>query len=119
MILIFGPLASPRIEPVIETFARSSAEERTVDPSTTSTGWRSTESPSTSSTSTTSPTATLYCLPPVFTIAYIGWYSWLFDVLGLTVTGPGCSFGLILPAQRTNLRAAELAGRANERTARR
>src|SRR5688500_9444440 len=71
---IFGPLVCSTSLPVTENFARAAASAVTSVPSTTSSVWREISvpgSPSSFSTSTMSPTATLYCLPPVLTIAYI------------------------------------------------
>src|ERR1041384_4074667 len=71
---IFGPLVCSTSLPVTENFARAAASAVTSVPSTTSSAWREISvpgSPSSFSTSTMSPTATLYCLPPVLTIAYI------------------------------------------------
>src|SRR5689334_11810387 len=71
---IFGPLVCSTSLPVTENFSRAAASAVTLVPSTTSSAWREISvpgSPSSFSTSTMSPTATLYCLPPVLTIAYI------------------------------------------------
>src|SRR5207253_2351354 len=60
---------------VTETLPRASASAMTSLPSTTSSAGKLTSAPgppSSFSTWTMSPTATLYCLPPVLTIAYIG-----------------------------------------------
>src|SRR5882757_2059236 len=72
---IFGPLVCSRISPVTATFASSLASVVTLAPSTTSATGSETDAPASSSsfsTFTMSPTATLYCLPPVLTIAYVG-----------------------------------------------
>src|SRR5687768_7453037 len=71
--LIFGPLVWATTSPETLTLASASASEVTAEPSTTSRAGSATLSPGppeTFSTSTTSPTATLYCLPPVLTMAY-------------------------------------------------
>src|SRR5687768_11627789 len=71
--LIFGPLVWATTSPLTLTLASASASEVTAEPSTTSRAGSATLSPGppeTFSTSTTSPTATLYCLPPVLTMAY-------------------------------------------------
>src|SRR5947208_13287648 len=71
---ILGPLVCSRTSPVTATFSRSLAALVTFAPSTTrATGSETLEpgSESSFSTLTTSPTATLYCLPPVLTIAYV------------------------------------------------
>src|ERR1700754_5237019 len=71
---ILGPLVCSSTSPVTATFARSFASVVTVAPSTTRATGSDTEAPASSSsfsTLTTSPTATLYCLPPVLTIAYV------------------------------------------------
>src|SRR3954467_6410765 len=71
---IFGPLVCSSTSPVTATFSRSLASVVTFAPSTTrATGSETLAPASTSSfsTLTTSPTATLYCLPPVLTIAYV------------------------------------------------
>src|SRR6478736_7557502 len=71
---ILGPLVCSSTSPVTATFSRSLASVVTVAPSTTrATGSETLEpgSESSFSTLTTSPTATLYCLPPVLTIAYV------------------------------------------------
>src|SRR6476661_355537 len=71
---ILGPLVCSSTSPVTATFSRSLASVVTFAPSTTrATGSETFEpgSESSFSTLTTSPTATLYCLPPVLTIAYV------------------------------------------------
>src|SRR6478672_534303 len=71
---IFGPLVCATTSPDTVTSASASAAEVTDGPSTSSTAGRVTAapgSPAIFSTSMTSPSATLYCLPPVLTIAYI------------------------------------------------
>src|SRR3979490_2072549 len=71
---ILGPLVCSSTSPVTATFSRSLASVVTFAPSTTrATGSETLEPGSDSSFSTlsTSPTATLYCLPPVLTIAYV------------------------------------------------
>src|SRR5256714_12689816 len=70
---ILGPLVCSTTLPVTETFDNASASVVTSPPSTYNTAGKVCSvpgSPSSFSTSTTSPTATLYCLPPVLTIAY-------------------------------------------------
>src|SRR3954469_22672248 len=72
---IFGPLVCPTTLPTTDTLASLAASVVTSSPSTTSSAGNESSapgSPSSFSTSTMSPTATLYCLPPVLTIAYIG-----------------------------------------------
>src|ERR1700742_1620359 len=72
---ILGPLVWLTTLPVTATLPSASASAVTSVPSTTSSAGKLTSvpgSPSSFSTWTTSPTATLYCLPPVLTIAYIG-----------------------------------------------
>src|SRR2546421_6454917 len=72
---IFGPLVCATTSPVTATLASFSASVTRSGPSTTSTADSDTASPgapTSFSTSITSPSATLYCLPPVLTIAYIG-----------------------------------------------
>src|SRR5689334_11205144 len=72
---ILGPLVCSSTSAVTATFSRSLAAVVTFAPSTTSATGSETESPASSSsfsTLTMSPTATLYCLPPVLTIAYVG-----------------------------------------------
>src|SRR6266511_1786565 len=72
---IFGPLVCATTSPVTEILASSAASVTRSAPSTTSTADSDTASPgapASFSTSITSPSATLYCLPPVLTIAYIG-----------------------------------------------
>src|ERR1700754_1922137 len=72
---ILGPLVWLTTLPVTDTLPNASASAVTSVPSTTSSAGKLTSvpgSPSSFSTWTTSPTATLYCLPPVLTIAYIG-----------------------------------------------
>src|SRR4051794_27529557 len=71
---ILGPLVCATTSPVTATLASASRSVVTSSPSTSSRAGRSTlepGSPTIFSTSTTSPTATLYCLPPVLTMAYI------------------------------------------------
>src|SRR6476469_9825651 len=71
---ILGPLVCSSTSRVTATFSRSLAALVTFAPSTTrATGSETSApgSPSSFSTLTTSPTATLYCLPPVLTIAYV------------------------------------------------
>src|SRR6476661_5708639 len=72
--MIFGPLVCATTSPETVTSARASALAVTDGPSTRRTAGRVTAapgSPSSFSISMTSPSATLYCLPPVLTIAYI------------------------------------------------
>src|SRR5437016_12618438 len=72
---IFGPLVCATTSPVTATLASFAASVTRSGPSTTSTADSDTASPgepASFSTSITSPSATLYCLPPVLTIAYIG-----------------------------------------------
>src|SRR6476660_4126349 len=72
---ILGPLVCATTSAVTLTLASASASCVTVSPSTRRIGDRATSAPaaaSSFSTSITSPSATLYCLPPVLTIAYIG-----------------------------------------------
>src|ERR687890_1659363 len=79
----FGPLVWATTSPVTVTPASAFASLVTSVPSTTSRAGRLTlapASPASFSTSTTSPTATLYCLPPVLTMAY---------TVGLLVAGGG------------------------------
>src|SRR5262245_31979961 len=71
---ILGPLVCSSTSPVTATLASAAASLVTLAPSTTrATGSVTFEpgSESSFSTLTTSPTATLYCLPPVLTIAYV------------------------------------------------
>src|SRR5918994_7402715 len=73
-IRIFGPLVCSTTVAVTEAAASAAASVVTSSPSTRSTAGRLTSAPgfpSIFSTVTTSSTATLYCLPPVLTIAYI------------------------------------------------
>src|SRR3954451_22806849 len=73
--VIFGPLVSPTTRAATLALFSSSGVERTVSPSTTSTGVSATSSPTAAprrSTWTRSPWATRVCFPPVFTTAYIG-----------------------------------------------
>src|ERR1700741_3974776 len=72
---ILGPLVCSTTSPSTDTLASLAASVVTSSPSTTSSAGNESSapgSPSSFSTSTMSPTATLYCLPPVLTIAYIG-----------------------------------------------
>src|SRR6478736_2551214 len=72
--MIFGPLVCATTSPETVTSASASILAVTDGPSTRSTAGRVTAapgSPSSFSISMTSPSATLYCLPPVLTIAYI------------------------------------------------
>src|SRR5439155_14320121 len=74
-IRILGPLVCATTSPVTATLARLAASVTRSVPSTTRTADSETASPgapASFSTSITSPWATLYCLPPVLTIAYIG-----------------------------------------------
>src|SRR3954469_9171312 len=83
MMLSFGPLVWATTSPVTVTPASALASLVTSVPSTTSSAGRlmlAPASPVSFSTSTTSPTATLYCLPPVLTMAY---------TVGLLVAGQG------------------------------
>src|SRR3954470_16823902 len=83
MMLILGPLVWATTSPVTVTPASALASLVTSAPSTTRSAGRLTlapASPVSFSTSTTSPTATLYCLPPVLTMAY---------TVGLLVAGQG------------------------------
>src|SRR5690349_14522666 len=71
---ILGPLVCSSTSNVTATFSSSLAALVTFAPSTTrATGSETLApgSPSSFSTLTTSPTATLYCLPPVLTVAYV------------------------------------------------
>src|SRR2546421_6519984 len=71
---ILGPLVCSSTSPVTATFSSALASEVTSAPSTTRATGNETFAPgseSSFSTLTTSPTATLYCLPPVLTIAYV------------------------------------------------
>src|SRR5262245_37892199 len=71
---IFGPLVCSTTVAVIEAPASAAASVVTSSPSTSSTAGKvisAPGSPSIFSTVSTSSTATLYCLPPVLTIAYI------------------------------------------------
>src|SRR5687768_11118765 len=80
MMRSFGPLVWATTSPATVTPASALASLVTLAPSTTSRAGSATASPTppvTFSTWTTSPTATLYCLPPVLTMAYTG------DLLGL------------------------------------
>src|SRR4051812_40310309 len=73
MMFSFGPLVWATTSPVTLTPASAFASLVTSAPSTRSSAGRLTlapASPASFSTSTTSPTATLYCLPPVLTMAY-------------------------------------------------
>src|SRR5690625_1294204 len=82
MMSIFGPRACSTISAATSTLDRStldrsSALDLTSAPSTSRTGVRATDepgSPSIFSILTRSPSATLYCFPPVLTIAYIEGY---------------------------------------------
>src|ERR1700741_3671990 len=72
---ILGPLVCSTTSPSTDTLASLAASVVTSSPSTTSSAGNESStpgSPPSFSTSTMSPTATLYCLPPVLTIAYIG-----------------------------------------------
>src|SRR3989337_1168382 len=71
---IFGPLVCSTTVAVTEAAESAAASVVTSSPSTRSTAGRLTSAPGSPlifSTVTTSSTATLYCLPPVLTIAYI------------------------------------------------
>src|SRR6202171_6412371 len=71
---ILGPLVCASPSPVTATLASALASLVTVAPSTTRATGSDTDAPgseSSFSTLNTSPTATLYCLPPVLTIAYV------------------------------------------------
>src|SRR3954453_19903043 len=71
--LIFGPLVAATISAETFTPASALASVVTSEPSTTSRAGNVTvapAAPSSFSISTVSPTATLYCLPPVLTMAY-------------------------------------------------
>src|SRR5579875_2661471 len=71
---IFGPLVWATTSAVTATDASASASWVTESPSTSRTAGRRTSAPgaaSSFSTSITSPSATLYCLPPVLTKAYM------------------------------------------------
>src|ERR1700682_4701239 len=71
---ILGPLVCSSTSPGTATLASALASLVTVAPSTTRATGSDTDAPgseSSFSTLTTSPTATLYCLPPVLTIAYV------------------------------------------------
>src|SRR5664279_1700462 len=71
---IFGPLVWATTSPETVTLARVATSVVIFGPSTRRTAGRVTAapgSPSSFSISMTSPSATLYCLPPVLTIAYI------------------------------------------------
>src|ERR1041384_2172475 len=71
---IFGPFVWPTTLPSTDTLASLARSVVTSAAATRSAGNESSApgSPASFSTSTMSPTATLYCLPPVLTIAYIG-----------------------------------------------
>src|SRR6478752_3362099 len=72
--MIFGPLVWATTSPETVTFASASSVAVTEGPSTRSTAGSVIAAPgslSSFSISMTSPSATLYCLPPVLTIAYI------------------------------------------------
>src|SRR5664279_548275 len=71
---ILGPLVWASTSPATVTVASAPTSVVIVEPSTSRTAGRVTAapgSPSSFSISMTSPSATLYCLPPVLTIAYI------------------------------------------------
>src|SRR6266516_3035904 len=71
---IFGPLVCATTSALTATLASLSALYVTASPSTSRTAGSATSSPGTASSFSTcsrSPTATLYCLPPVLTMAYI------------------------------------------------
>src|SRR5262249_58274645 len=73
-IRILGPLVCSSTSPVTAILPNALASVVTVAPSTTRATGSDTCAPasdSSFSTLTTSPTATLYCLPPVLTIAYV------------------------------------------------
>src|SRR6476646_11112649 len=96
---ILGPLVCSSTSPVTATLARSLASVVTFAPSTTRATGRSTVAPgstSSFSTFTTAPSATLYCLPPVLTIAYVAIvpcpYVRFYLVLGRALPG-GCERG--------------------------
>src|ERR671917_1290900 len=86
---IFGPLVCSTTLADTVAAASASAAVVTSPPSASSTGTSEISSPtapSTFSTVTTSSTATLYCLPPVLTIAYM---DALLQISGDAVRGPG------------------------------
>src|SRR5829696_962998 len=124
---IFGPLVCATTSPVTATRASASASVVTSSPSTSRSAGRSTRSPGSPtifSTSTTSPTATLYCLPPVLTMAYIdalllgcvrarnrvhvAWASW---------TGYGPAGGRVKPPRSLGGHRLRRSGRAAGRPA--
>src|SRR5690606_39890539 len=85
---LLGPLVCSTSLPVTATLASASASVVTSEPSTTISAGKLTSepgSPSSFSTSTTSPTATLYCLPPVLPIAYADT-----DAPGCSMVNGGC-----------------------------
>src|SRR5919112_2777906 len=108
---IFGPLVCSTT--VADTVAEASASAAVVrsSPSASSSGTSEISSPgapSTFSTVTTSSTATLYCLPPVLTIAYM---DALLQSSGDVVRGPVGRNGLVVTAScRSSQRGAGLQG---------
>src|SRR5438045_1870622 len=69
--LIFGPFASPTMRAVTAAAPSWAGVASTLSPSTSITGRSVTSSPSRRSTSRRSPSATRYCLPPVWMTAYM------------------------------------------------
>src|SRR3712207_4062078 len=106
---ILGPLVCSTTVADTVADARASAALVRSSPSTSSTGTSETSSPgapSSFSTVTTSSTATLYCLPPVLTIAYM---DALLQSSGDVVRGPGGRPG-ITASGRSSERGAGLQG---------
>src|SRR3954453_6148341 len=101
---IFGPLVCSTTLAETVADARASAAVVRSPPSTRSTGTSEMTSPglpTTFSTVTTSSTATLYCLPPVLTIAYM---DALLQSSGDVVRGPEGRNGLVVTASCRNPR---------------
>src|SRR5689334_14863571 len=104
---IFGPLVCSTTVADTVADARASAALVRSSPSTSSTGTSEISSPGLPtifSTVTTSSTATLYCLPPVLTIAYM---DALLQSSGDVVRGPVGRNGLVVTA---SCRSAHLDG---------
>src|SRR5699024_7225118 len=101
-IRILGPLVWSTISPETVTLDRASDSEVTDAPSTTRIGDSDTAvpaSPSIFSTLTRSPSATLYCLPPVLTIAYMEGFPLLLGCVGTCGDHTGCAvFSACSPA---------------------
>src|SRR5689334_11047721 len=108
---IFGPLVCSTTVAATVAAARASAAVVRSSPSTSSTGTSEISSPGSPtifSTVSTSSTATLYCLPPVLTIAYI---DALLQSSGDVVRGPEGRIGLVVTARcRTSHVAGEQRG---------